>query len=101
MRGGRHSPRAVGRPCRHERRARLRAGAAAFLFIARRGLVVSLLGAVLGGLTGAYAHALASRLFPNELSTDVFGGYRLFTPVGYRNGLGLLAATGARETPLG
>jgi hypothetical protein len=70
------------------------AGAAAFLFVARRDRVVTLLGAVLGGLTGVCAYALATRLFPNELSADVFGGYRLSTPVGYWNGLELRAATG-------
>jgi len=53
------------------------AGAAAFLLVARRGLAVTLLGAVLGGLTGVCACALATRPFPNELSADVFGGYRL------------------------
>ena len=52
-------------------------------------------------VAGAAAFLLATRLFPNELSADGFGGYRLSTPVGYWNGLGVLAATGASETPLG
>jgi hypothetical protein len=69
-------------------------GAAAFLLLARREAIGLLIGAVLTALTGICAYALATRLFPRELSADVFGGYRLSTPVGYWNGLGLLATTG-------
>ena len=69
--------------------------AAAFLLLARREAVGLLLGGLLAALAGICAYALATRLFPRELSTDVFGGYRLSTPVGYWNGLGLLAAFGA------
>jgi O-Antigen ligase len=68
---------------------------AAFILLARREAVGLLLGGLLAALTGVCAYALATRLFPRELSTDVFGGYRLSTPVGYWNGLGLLAAFGA------
>jgi hypothetical protein len=70
-------------------------GAAAFMLLAWRDAVELLIGAVLTALTGICAYALATRLFPRELSADVFGGYRLSTPVGYWNGLGLLAAIGA------
>jgi O-antigen ligase len=70
-------------------------GALAFLLLARLESVGVLLGAMLIALTGVCAYALATRLFPRELSADVFGGYRLSTPVGYWNGLGLLAAIGA------
>jgi hypothetical protein len=69
-------------------------GAAAFMLLARREAVGLLIGAVLAALTGICSYALATRLFPRELSADVFGGYRLSTPVGYWNGLGLLAAIG-------
>ena len=47
---------------------------------------------MLAGITGVCAYALSTRLFPKRLSPDLFGGYRLSTPVGYWNGLGLLAA---------
>jgi O-Antigen ligase/Tetratricopeptide repeat len=67
-------------------------GATAFLLLARREAVGLLIAAVLTALTGICVYALATRLFPQELSADVFGGYRLSTPVGYWNGLGLLAA---------
>ncbi len=70
-------------------------GAAAFLLLAQARSVGLLLGALVTAAVGICAYALATRLFPRELSTDVFGGYRLSTPVGYWNGLGLLAAIGA------
>jgi O-antigen ligase len=69
-------------------------GVAAFMLLARRDAVALLIGGLLTALTGICAYALATRLFPRELSADVFGGYRLSTPVGYWNGLGLLAAFG-------
>jgi hypothetical protein len=41
-------------------------------------------------------YALATRLFPDRLGvTDAVAGYRLATPVGYWNGLGLVAAIAA------
>jgi O-antigen ligase/polysaccharide polymerase Wzy-like membrane protein len=67
-------------------------GFLAFLLFARRGMVAPLLGAILAGLAGVSAYALATKLFPTDLSPTHFGGYRLATPVGYWNGLGLLAA---------
>jgi tetratricopeptide (TPR) repeat protein len=70
-------------------------GATAFLLLARQATVARLLAAILAALTGISSYALATRLFPRELSADVFGGYRLSTPLGYWNGLGLLAAFGA------
>jgi hypothetical protein len=69
--------------------------AAAFLLLVRRDAVALLIEALLAAVAGICAYALATRLFPRELSADVFGGYRLSTPVGYWNGLGLLAAFGA------
>jgi O-antigen ligase len=70
-------------------------GVTAFLLLAQRDAVALLIGGLLTALTGISAYALATRLFPRELSADVFGGYRLSTPIGYWNGLGLLAAFGA------
>jgi hypothetical protein len=70
-------------------------GFLAFLLVARTGFVTPLLAAILAGLTGVSAYALATKLFPTDLSPDHFGGYRLSTPVGYWNGLGLLTAIAA------
>jgi hypothetical protein len=67
-------------------------GALAFLVVARRGHIRLLLGAILVGLTGIAVYALVTRLFPASLSTDEFAGYRLSTPIGYYNGLGVLCA---------
>jgi O-antigen ligase/polysaccharide polymerase Wzy-like membrane protein/tetratricopeptide repeat protein len=67
-------------------------GSIAFLLVARRGHTALLLAAILAGLTGVCAYSLATRLFPTTLAVDQFGGYRLATPVGYWNGLGLAAA---------
>ena len=48
------------------------------------------------GSTLACLYGLATRLFPERLGvTDVVAGYRLSAPVGYWNGLGLLAAVAA------
>jgi tetratricopeptide (TPR) repeat protein len=45
------------------------------------------------GSTLACLYALATRLFPERLGvTDTIAGYRLSDPIGYWNGLGLLAA---------
>jgi O-antigen ligase/polysaccharide polymerase Wzy-like membrane protein len=67
-------------------------GVLAFLVVARRGQIRVLLGAILVGLVIIAAYALATRLFPGSLFTDKFAGYRLSTPIGYYNGLGLLCA---------
>jgi hypothetical protein len=67
-------------------------GSLAFLLLARRGRIRMLLAAIFVGLGGICAYGLAGRLFPAGLFTDEFGGYRLFAPVGYWNGLGILAA---------
>ncbi len=67
-------------------------GALAFLLVARPGRTVALLAGILGGFTGICIYSLAGRLFPTELQADPDAGYRLFAPIGYWNGLGLLAA---------
>jgi len=55
-----------------------------------------LLGAVLAATTLDCAYALATRLFPAHVgSYDPLAVYRLNTPVGYWNGLGVFAAIGA------
>ena len=55
-----------------------------------------LLGAVLAAVTLDCAYALATRLFPGRIgSYDSLAVYRLSTPIGYWNGLGVFAAIGA------
>ena len=54
-----------------------------------------LLGAILTAITLVAWYALATRVFPDRVASfDAFGGYRLFRPIGYWNGLGLFAAMG-------
>jgi O-Antigen ligase/Tetratricopeptide repeat len=56
----------------------------------------SLLWGVWAGATAASLYGLATRLLPERLGvTDVIAGYRLSSPVGYWNGLGLLTAVAA------
>lgn len=55
-----------------------------------------LLWGVWAGASAASLYGLATRLLPDRLGvTDVIAGYRLSSPVGYWNGLGLLAAIAA------
>ena len=64
--------------------------------IARRRSIAALLWGAWAGTTLICVYALATRLFPDRLGvTDTIAGYRLATPVGYWNGLGLVAATAA------
>ena len=68
----------------------------ATIAIARRGSIAALLWGTWAGTTLICLYALATRVFPDRLGvTDAVAGYRLSTPVGYWNGLGLLAATAA------
>jgi O-Antigen ligase/Tetratricopeptide repeat len=70
-------------------------GVVAALVAVERGTVRPLLGGVLGGIVMVSAYGLATRLFPERLgSFDPVAGYRLATPVGYWNGLGVVAAMG-------
>jgi tetratricopeptide (TPR) repeat protein len=70
--------------------------AVAAIAIARRGSVAGLLWGTWAGTTLICLYALATRLFPDRLGvTDSVAGYRLSTPVGYWNGLGLIAAIAA------
>jgi hypothetical protein len=72
------------------------AGLTALLLVSRRGAIGSLLAGALTAVTFACAYGLIGRLFP---STHALGGIadtgRLAEPVGYWNGLGILAAMGA------
>jgi O-Antigen ligase len=78
--------------------------------VARSAAYRGLLWGAWTGATAACLYGLATRLFPERLGvTDVTAGYRLFSPIGYWNGLGLLAAmavllalglaTGGRHAP--
>lgn len=72
----------------------LAAGAAGVLLV-RRSSVSTLLVGVWLALAVVSTYALATRLFPDRLgTTDTLSGYRLSTPVGYWNALGVLAAMG-------
>ena len=63
--------------------------------MARRRLVGALLGGALTAIVLVSSYGLATRLFPERVGTfDSVAGYRLFTPLGYWNGLGLFAALG-------
>jgi hypothetical protein len=68
----------------------------AVLALAPARLVRPLLGAVLAATTLDCAYALATRLFPGRIgSYDSLAVYRLNTPIGYWNGLGVFAAIAA------
>jgi O-antigen ligase len=68
---------------------------AAALLVVRRRTVPQLLAGVLVGITLVCAYSLATRLFPERLGTfDPLAGYRLTTPVGYWNALGIFSGLG-------
>ncbi len=69
---------------------------AAVLALAPAKPVRPLLGAVVAATTIDCAYALATRLFPGRVgSYDTVAVYRLNTPIGYWNGLGVFAVIGA------
>lgn len=79
-----------------ERSIVLVAAVGAALALAQRHAVRPMLGGSLAGITIVCAYALATRLFPGRVGHyDPLALYRLNTPVGYWNGLGLVAALGA------
>lgn len=79
-----------------ERSLVLVAAVGAGLALAQRRPVRPLLGGTLAGITAACGYALATRLFPGHVGHfDPVAVYRLNTPVGYWNGLGIVAAIGA------
>ncbi len=78
-----------------ERSLVLVAAVGAGLALAQRHAVPVLLGGTLAGITAVCAYALATRLFPGRVGHyDPLAVYRLNTPVGYWNGLGIVAAIG-------
>ena len=78
-----------------ERSLVLVAAVGAGLALAHREAVRPMLGGTLGGITAICLYALATRLFPGHVGHyDPLAVYRLNTPVGYWNGLGIVAAMG-------
>ncbi len=71
------------------------AGVAAVLVVARRRSYGRLLAGALIGITLVSGYGLATRLFPERLSTyDPVAVYRLSEPIGYWNALGIFAVIG-------
>ena len=67
----------------------------AALLVVKRRSAPQLLAGVLAGITLVSAYALATRLLPERLgSFDPLAGYRLTTPVGYWNALGIFSGIG-------
>jgi hypothetical protein len=71
------------------------AGALAVLTIVGRDQVGRLLAGVCAGTAIICTYALATRLFPKGSVGEAFSGSRLATPVGYWNGLALVAVMSA------
>jgi O-antigen ligase len=70
--------------------------ALATLAVVRRAAVAAVLRGAWAGATLVCLYALATRLLPDRIgSADAVAGYRLATPVGYWNALGLTAAVAA------
>jgi hypothetical protein len=71
------------------------AGVLVILLLARRSHANALAGGLLAALTVVSTYALATRLFPSRLgSFDPVAVNRLADPIGYWNGLGILACLG-------
>ncbi len=71
------------------------AGLAAALLSLRRRSVPVLLGALVAAIVAVAGWGLLTRLVPDRVGVfEPFAGYRLSTPIGYWNGLGILAAVG-------
>jgi hypothetical protein len=71
------------------------AGALTLVLVART-YARALLGGLLTGIVAVCGYALLTRLLPDRLGVfDPVAAYRLSTPVGYWNALGLLAAMGS------
>lgn len=69
--------------------------ALALVALVRRGEHPAVLGGVLAGIVAISTYALATRLFPDRLGYyDPAAGYRLSTPLGYWNALGIFAVIG-------
>jgi O-antigen ligase len=71
------------------------AAAVVLLLITPKGSAGWLVGGLFLGITAVCAYALATRLFPSEIGGfDPETGYQLGEPIGYSNGLAILAAIG-------
>jgi hypothetical protein len=71
------------------------AGCLAALLVVRRQTVSHFLGGTLAGIAVVSTYGLATRLFPDRLGRfDPIAGYRLSSPLGYWNALGILAVLG-------
>lgn len=73
------------------------AGSVALLILGRRGGFEALVFALLAAIAGLCAYSLSTRLAPTAAgfnADDPVSHYRLFTPIGYWNGLGLFAVLG-------
>jgi len=67
----------------------------ALVALVRRGEHPAVLGGVWAGIVAISTYALATRLFPDRLGYyDPTAGYRLSTPLGYWNALGIFAVIG-------
>jgi len=67
----------------------------AILLLARGGTHDRIAFAIASGIVVLCGYALTTRLLPDKVgSFDPFDGYRLAAPIGYWNGLGILAAIG-------
>jgi O-Antigen ligase/Tetratricopeptide repeat len=72
------------------------AGVAAVLLLAGRASYRETALAVVAGIVVVSGYGLATRLFPDQLGLyHPISGYRLSEPIGYWNGLGILAVVGA------
>jgi len=70
-------------------------GMAVALLVARRRSYGALLTGAWAAVTVVCVYSLLTRLFPGAVGGDSIAGYRLATPIGYWNSLGLFAGMGA------
>jgi hypothetical protein len=85
----------VGRTVQDAQRAALYASAVLALLVVAKGSAKAIAGGLAAGATVICAYALATRLLPDLLGYDGNGPYRLDRPLGYWNGLAVVAAVGA------
>jgi O-antigen ligase len=72
------------------------AAVAAALLVVSRASVPALLGGILGATSLISSYSLATRVLPDRIGVfDTVAGYRLATPIGYWNALGIFAVIGA------
>jgi hypothetical protein len=67
---------------------------AALLLVATRRTVAALVGGTVAATTAVCGFGLAARLFPDRFGLQTDSYYRLARPLGYWNGMGLVAAMG-------